>query len=189
MKTKECIGCKTILVLSHFRVTTKKKNKKGDIVSYSSTRRRCSTCKNKTQGSETNKIVSPLSSPKGSPSSGSTSNESDEEVPRKKPRHAEIEGFTYGISYKGHEKYTCNACDMHQIDARYIKNHICILEQKAAAVYTLQDNEDPELATSIKEEEEPQFQPDDDSSGEEHVVNDILYMGKIYNPDLTVGKV
>ena len=45
------------------------------------------------------------------------------------------------------------------------------------------------LDDDIKEEFESQFGPDDPSSGEDHVVNSILYMGKIYNPDLTIGKV
>jgi len=41
----------------------------------------------------------------------------------------------------------------------------------------------------IKEEDEPQFQTDTELSGEEHVVNSILYMGRIQNPDLTMCKV
>lgn len=41
----------------------------------------------------------------------------------------------------------------------------------------------------IKEEDEPQFYPDDESSGEDHVVNSILYLGRICNPDLTIRKV
>ena len=45
------------------------------------------------------------------------------------------------------------------------------------------------LNDDIKEEDEPQFYPDDESSGEDHVVNSILYMGRIYNPDLAIGKV
>ena len=45
------------------------------------------------------------------------------------------------------------------------------------------------LNDDIKEEDEPQFYPDGESSGEDHVVKSILYMGRIYNPDLAIGKV
>lgn len=41
----------------------------------------------------------------------------------------------------------------------------------------------------IKEEDVHQFQLDTELSGEEHVVNSILYMGRIQNPDLTMCKV
>ena len=49
-------------------------------------------------------------------------------------------------------------------------------------------NKESSLEDDIEEEKEPQFYPDDESSGDDHVVNSILYMGKIYNPDLAIGK-
>jgi hypothetical protein len=58
-------------------------------------------------------------------SSESESEEEEERPRQKRPRYTEIEGFTYQGSYNGHKKYTCSACGMHRIDARYAKNHVC----------------------------------------------------------------
>lgn len=48
---------------------------------------------------------------------------------------------------------------------------------------------DMEIEEEVKEEDEPQFDPNEESSGEDHVVNSILFMGRICNPCLTVCKV
>lgn len=56
----------------------------------------------------------------------SESDEEDERPRQKRPRYAEIEGFTYQCSYKGHKKYSCNDCGEHHIDSRSIKNHVCV---------------------------------------------------------------
>ena len=70
---------------------------------------------------------------------------------------------------------------------------ICIKKEPEESVSATHQEEvsfnESLLEDDIKEEDEPQFYPDDESSGEDHVVNSILYMGKIYNPDLTIGKV
>lgn len=58
-----------------------------------------------------------------------------------------------------------------------------VIDQEEEEISSNEDRDD------IKEEDEPQFYPDDESSGEDHVVNSILYMGKICNPDLTIRKV
>ena len=73
-------------------------------------------------------------------------------------------------------------------------NTICIKKEPEESVSITHHEEEVSfneslLEDDIKEEDEPQFYPDDSSSGEDHVVNSILYMGKIYNPDLTIGKV
>lgn len=57
----------------------------------------------------------------------SSESDDEEERPRqKRPRYAEIEGFTYQCSYKGHKKYSCNDCGEHHIDSRSLKNHVCL---------------------------------------------------------------
>lgn len=43
------------------------------------------------------------------------------------------------------------------------------------------------VSTKVEDDNEPQFESGE-SSGSDHVVNDLLYMGKITNPDLTINR-
>ena len=84
----------------------------------------------------------------------------------------------------------CNACYL-IIDRDLALDHKCQKDGVAHQEEVEMDSPNKEilLGDDIKVEDEPQFYTNDESSGDDHVVNSILYMGYIYNPDLTIRKI